>query len=852
MNSIQQQQQLLLQDIPIRTLAQIDEEFEQLGCLGHGGAASVFLARKRSGRCVALKMTTLDSSSDDDMRDWMREVHAVTKLNKTNNNKQDSRDLAIVFFEEWFVGRNFACIVMSYMNGGTLADEIVSHTLSFKPFTERRIGWYALQLSEALAYAHERGVAHHDVKSSNCLIDLSRGGKLLLTDFGSAVAPGEDSVGFSPVYASPELLQAHANDDYSGLEADKVDAFGLGCILFELLCCQKLFDLTEDQTLAEYIAENGVESALELPCVRLPWLPPAQDGSETASTCSSQVIGYSNALQGLVKTLLEPLPASRWTPSELQKPLRNDSLSPLVANYIVAAQPPIPGAPVTIDNVQLGMFVQRGQDWEEGDSDGGLGSIGVIVNLDSDALYTLVAWPLRTSQASSLESTMCCRIGASNKFELQVGPTPMTDFVTGTGEPRGTGILKNSIASNHSIGQLVNNNCMVVGVRDDLVLVAPLEQITIPTIPAMPVQPPAVPQLLPRKGSGTPENWQPNETSVLVEVVDFGEKSKVVDLFFSNRGGMDIQAFEITSIKRVQSIELWKVYAESREHVAAENWGVANERRLFHGTRTFSPATLLHDHTSEFYQKCSYGGMALDSRDIRFSPRASWGDENGHRQSNGERQIVLSRVALGRVRERSIDRPQSPQIMFHSEKKPSEFKGTQINVIAVRNPCQAVPEYIIGYRPLPGPSRRIVSARWPPAAYNRSSQGTTGRQHHRSTHRIQLNGATTGIHLQHGVAGLQITGQGRAFEVTRRNSTGTPKEAALQGSSEEQIKSSSTKMCVVCLSKPVCRILLPCGHPCLCEICSTDQGLTKLKRKCPECRSAIREAATIYGRIVDD
>ena len=70
--------------------------------------------------------------------------------------------------------------------------------------------------------------------------------------------------------------------------------------------------------------------------------------------------------------------------------------------------------------------------------------------------------------------------------------------------------------------------------------------------------------------------------------------------------------------------------------------------------------------------------------------------------------------------------------------------------------------------------------------------------------------------------------------------------------STEQKGSSATKMCVVCLVQPVCRILLPCGHPCLCQLCSTEQGLAKLKRKCPECRASIREAAIIYGRVVDD
>jgi serine/threonine protein kinase len=63
-----------------------------------------------------------------------------------------------------------------------------------------------LQLCDALAFAHSRGVAHHDVKAANILIDASAGGKLLLADFGSALKPGEETVGFTKSYASPGML----------------------------------------------------------------------------------------------------------------------------------------------------------------------------------------------------------------------------------------------------------------------------------------------------------------------------------------------------------------------------------------------------------------------------------------------------------------------------------------------------------------------------------------------------------------------------------------------------------------------------------------------------------------------
>jgi hypothetical protein len=66
---------------------------------------------------------------------------------------------------------------------------------------------------------------------------------------------------------------------------------------------------------------------------------------------------------------------------------------------------------------------------------------------------------------------------------------------------------------------------------------------------------------------------------------------------------------------------------------------------------------------------------------------------------------------------------------------------------------------------------------------------------------------------------------------------------------EEQV-APLAKVCVVCLERPVCRLLVPCGHPCLCQVCSTEQGLKKLRHKCPECRSAIRETVVFYGKVM--
>lgn len=63
--------------------------------------------------------------------------------------------------------------------------------------------------------------------------------------------------------------------------------------------------------------------------------------------------------------------------SQLVGPLRSEQ-SPLLQPCVIASQPKSPGASVTIDNVQLGMLVQKGRHWDDGDDDGGPGCIGII------------------------------------------------------------------------------------------------------------------------------------------------------------------------------------------------------------------------------------------------------------------------------------------------------------------------------------------------------------------------------------------------------------------------------------------------------------------------------------------
>jgi eukaryotic-like serine/threonine-protein kinase len=119
---------------------------------------------------------------------------------------------------------------MEYVDGETLATLLERE--GGLPL-ERAID-FAIQLADALAYAHEHGVVHRDIKPANILV--TSGDRLVITDFGIALLDGArrltwhmfgDRLG-TPDYMSPEQIHGKRGDPRS-------DVYALGVVLFEML-----------------------------------------------------------------------------------------------------------------------------------------------------------------------------------------------------------------------------------------------------------------------------------------------------------------------------------------------------------------------------------------------------------------------------------------------------------------------------------------------------------------------------------------------------------------------------------------------------------------------------------------
>ena len=241
------------------------DDFDLLTRLGRGAFATVFLARQQSmQRLVALKVSA-DRGNEPQTMALLDHPHIVR-----------------VFDQRRLPDRRIRLLYMQYVPGGTLQSvvdaikrlppsmrtgvrllEVIDQALSERgespptdsPLRDRLataswpqvVCWLGSRLAVALAYAHQRGVLHRDVKPANVL--LTADGTPKLADFNISYCSKVEGAsaaayfGGSLAYMSPEQLEAcnpaHERD------ADDLDArsdiYSLGVLLWELLTGSRPF-----------------------------------------------------------------------------------------------------------------------------------------------------------------------------------------------------------------------------------------------------------------------------------------------------------------------------------------------------------------------------------------------------------------------------------------------------------------------------------------------------------------------------------------------------------------------------------------------------------------------------------
>ncbi len=114
---------------------------------------------------------------------------------------------------------------------------------------ERAAVRVAFQISEALGYAHSCGILHRDVKPGNVLLD--RSGNALLTDFGLCKVSGDESLTAADDIVG--TLRYLAPESLRGQTDERADVYGVGLILYELVCLKPAFESGTKRALIDQI-----------------------------------------------------------------------------------------------------------------------------------------------------------------------------------------------------------------------------------------------------------------------------------------------------------------------------------------------------------------------------------------------------------------------------------------------------------------------------------------------------------------------------------------------------------------------------------------------------------------------
>jgi eukaryotic-like serine/threonine-protein kinase len=248
---------------PESLIGQTFSHYRVVDKIGTGGMGVVYRAHdEQLDRDVALKVLPVGALADEETRRrFRREALALAKLNHPN--------IETVYEFATQDGMDF--LAMELIPGQTLSEK-----LRHGPLAQRDVVRLAVQLSDGLTAAHEKGIIHRDLKPGNLIV--THEGRLKILDFGLAklvqLEPAFDltqsvtidsgRVSGTLPYMSPEQLR--------GLPVDsRSDIFAAGAVLYELATGRRPFPQLQSAELVGAI----LHKTPDLPSLVNPEVSPA-------------------------------------------------------------------------------------------------------------------------------------------------------------------------------------------------------------------------------------------------------------------------------------------------------------------------------------------------------------------------------------------------------------------------------------------------------------------------------------------------------------------------------------------------------------------------------------------------
>ncbi len=205
-----------------------------------GGMGAVYEGRQRSafGRRVAIKVILGSYATDRDMRRrFAIEARTIAELHHPH----------ILPLIEFGDEQGILYLVMPFIEGGTLTGYLRRSQPDLHD-----IATIFLQLLDAVEYAHDQGLIHRDIKSSNVLLEAHRDGPpyVYLADFGLVRFSEQidrehigrpipfDQIPGTPHYMAPEQTR--------GIVTTAIDIYALGVLLYQMLVGELPYDDPDD------------------------------------------------------------------------------------------------------------------------------------------------------------------------------------------------------------------------------------------------------------------------------------------------------------------------------------------------------------------------------------------------------------------------------------------------------------------------------------------------------------------------------------------------------------------------------------------------------------------------------
>eukprot|EP01114_Cavostelium_apophysatum_P015421 TRINITY_DN4193_c0_g1_i3.p1 TRINITY_DN4193_c0_g1~~TRINITY_DN4193_c0_g1_i3.p1 ORF type:complete len:442 (+),score=128.56 TRINITY_DN4193_c0_g1_i3:262-1587(+) len=230
--------------------------------LGTGNFSVVKLGvnRKTGERCAVKIIDKKKYWNTKNLEQIEREVEILKQIKHDN----------IISIIDIISTERYLYILLELASGGELFDTIVEKG----SYTEEEARDVFIQMLDAVAYLHRRGIAHRDLKPENILLATRGSNKIKITDFGLArIVPEREMMTTlcgTPQYVAPEIIkqstwtpeQCKAKGGYG----KEVDLWSLGGILYVLLSGFPPFDEEREVSLYDQIERGMYEFPLELWC----------------------------------------------------------------------------------------------------------------------------------------------------------------------------------------------------------------------------------------------------------------------------------------------------------------------------------------------------------------------------------------------------------------------------------------------------------------------------------------------------------------------------------------------------------------------------------------------------------